>query len=226
MRETSRDIAPGERILVVPLGSTEQHGAHLPLDTDTRVAVALVSAALERVDDGVFLPAPALAYSASDEHASFPGTLSLGTETTSAVLRALARSAWWAAGILVVNGHGGNHDALSALGDVAERWRAWSPTLPAGGDLHAGRTETSLGLHLFPDDVRLSHAQAGATTGDARDAVAAMRIGGVAAVSPNGVLGDPTVATAAEGARIFAEMLDDLVGVLEQCRRDWTGTGR
>ncbi len=226
MRETSPDIAPGERILVLPLGSTEQHGAHLPLDTDTRVALALAVAAIERDGSDVFLLAPALPYSASDEHASFPGTLSIGTETTSAVLRAVARSAWWAAGILVVNGHGGNHDALSALADVAGRWRAWSPTLPEGGDMHAGRTETSLGLHLFPDAVHLGRAEAGAETGDPRDAVAAMRLGGVAAVSSNGVLGDPTGASATEGARIFADMVADLVGVLEECRRDWTGPGR
>lgn len=226
MRETSRDITPGSRVVVVPLGSVEQHGPHLPLDTDTRIAVALAEAAVERADDDVFLIAPPMAYSASDEHASFPGTLSIGTEATAGLLRALSRSAWWAAGTVIVNGHGGNLDALGLVGIADGRWRTWSPALPPGGDMHAGRTETSLGLHLFPADVRIDAAEVGATPVDPTDAVAAMRVGGVAAVSANGVLGDPTRASAEEGARIFATMVDDLFAVLEACRRSWTGSVR
>ena len=226
MRETSRDIAPGSRILVVPLGSVEQHGPHLPLDTDTRIAVALAVAGTERAGDDVFLLAPAVAYSASDEHASFPGTLSVGTEVTVDLLRALSRSAWWAAGMVIVNGHGGNMDALGLVGDAGMPRRSWSPMLPPGGDMHAGRTETSLGLHLFPADVRLDAAEVGALPKDPADALAAMRAGGVAAVSANGVLGDPTGASAEEGARIFAEMVVDLVAVLDECRRTWIGTPR
>jgi creatinine amidohydrolase len=223
VRETSRDIAPGRRIVVVPLGSVEQHGPHLPLDTDTRIAVALATAGTERAGTDVFLLAPALAYSASDEHASFPGTLSIGTEVTAGMLRALSRSAWWAAGMVIVNGHGGNIDALGLVGDTGAPRRSWSPRLPPGGDLHAGRTETSLGLHLFPSDVRLEAAEVGALAADPMDAVARMRADGVAAVSANGVLGDPTGASAQEGARMFAGMVDDLVAVLEECRRTWIG---
>lgn len=225
MRETSHDVEPGTRIVVVPLGSVEQHGPHLPLDTDARIADALCRAALERIGGDTFLLAPLMAYSASDEHAVFPGTLSLGSSVTAEVLRALKRSAWWAAGMVVVNGHGGNADALGALRETDD-WMTWSPTLPPGGDMHAGRTETSLALHLFPDDVRMSKAVPGAVVGDIRAAMAAMREGGVAAIAPNGVIGDPLGASTEEGARLFASLRDDLIEVLQECRRTWIDAAR
>jgi creatinine amidohydrolase len=71
--------------------------------------------------------------------------------------------------------------------------------------------------------VRLEAAEVGALAADPMDAVARMRADGVAAVSANGVLGDPTGASAQEGARMFAGMVDDLVAVLEECRRTWIG---
>ena len=95
----------------MPLGSCEQHGPHLPLGTDTIIATALADRLAARCPDIVV--APALAISASGEHAGFPGTLSIGTDTTAAVLVELARSADWAAGIVLVNGHGGNADAVA-----------------------------------------------------------------------------------------------------------------
>ena len=211
-------------VVVLPVGSFEQHGSHLPFDTDTRIAVALAAAAIDLVGTEEFLLAPALAYSASDEHASFDGTLSAGTEATMAVLRALRRSARWASGLVVVNGHGGNHDALRAFagddGDVPTT--TWSPSVPPGGDLHAGRTETSLALHLFPDHVRLDLARKGAEIVDHAEAVARMREGGVAAVAPDGVLGDPTRASASEGRELFESMTTDLARVLRSRRDLWT----
>ena len=101
------------RVLVVPLGSLEQHGPHLPLDTDTRIAVAVARGASE-LRDGVAL-APAVAFGASGEHDAFPGTLSIGTVALTELLVELGRDAsrHWDA-LLFVNGHGGNHDAVSA----------------------------------------------------------------------------------------------------------------
>src|SRR4030081_1452778 len=78
-------------LLAVPLGSTEQHGPHLPLDTDTRIATALAAGLARRRDDGVV--APALPYGASGEHAGFPGTLSVGTPALELLLVELVRSA-------------------------------------------------------------------------------------------------------------------------------------
>jgi creatinine amidohydrolase len=86
---------------------------------------------------------------------------------------------------------------------------AWSPRW--GGDAHAGRTETSVMLALRPESVRLGDA----APGNARrllDLMPALRAGGVAAVSPNGILGDPTGASAEEGRALLSAAVDDLAG--------------
>ena len=130
-------------MLAVPLGSLEQHGPHLPLDTDTRIAVALAEQLAARRDDVVI--APALPFGASGEHAGFPGTLSLGTAALTTALVELVRSADHFAGVVLVNGHGGNLDALrsatTTLTGEGRRVVAWAPRVP-DGDAHAGRTET------------------------------------------------------------------------------------
>ena len=99
--------AAARRLLVVPVGSLEQHGAHLPLDTDTRIAAAVAERACAgRAGVGL---APAIAIGASGEHADFPGTLSIGHVALSTLLVELGRHAslHWPT-MLLVNGHGGN----------------------------------------------------------------------------------------------------------------------
>jgi creatinine amidohydrolase len=207
--------ASGSPLLAVPLGSTEQHGPHLPLDTDTRIATALAAGLARRRDDVVV--APALPYGASGEHAGFPGTLSVGTAALELLLVELVRSASdLCRGTVLVCGHGGNHDAVDAatrrLRAEGRAVLAWMASVP-GGDAHAGRTETSLMLALRPGLVR----RARATAGDPRplaELMPRLRAGGVVAVSPNGVLGDPTGACAAEGERLLAGLLDDLVAAV------------
>jgi creatinine amidohydrolase len=192
----------------VPLGSLEQHGPHLPFDTDTRIAEAVASgAAFGR--DGVFV-APAVAIGASGEHAGFAGTLSIGTPALTELLVELGRDASrdWES-ILLVNAHGGNRDAVDAalarLRTEGRRCAVFHVT-PAGGDAHAGRTETALLMHLCPDAVRLDVAEAGelAPVGELIDH---LRRDGVRSVSPNGVLGDPRDATAEEGERLLTELI-------------------
>ncbi|MEY2958498.1 MAG: hypothetical protein RLZZ01_1066 [Actinomycetota bacterium] len=201
----------GRPILVVPVGSCEQHGPHLPLDTDTVIATALAEALADRRAD--CLVAPPLAVTASGEHAGFPGTLSIGTEVMAGVVIELARSADWAAGVVFVNGHGGNVTAMQRAGDVFDRERRpvliwWPPRDPAMAptDLHAGRAETSLMLAIGPERVRPERAVSGATP-----PLVDLVNDGVLAHSPSGVLGDPAGASAAEGTEMFGRLLTRLV---------------
>ncbi len=193
---------PGWPLLAVPLGSVEQHGPHLPLATDTVVAEAVVRAA--RLDAVV---APAVPYGASGEHEGFPGTVSIGTDALTTLLVEYGRSACrWAGRLLVVNGHGGNLDALRSAVPLLRaegRDAAWFPCGVPGGDAHAGRTETSLLAHLEPGSVRTDRSVAGVTT-PVGDLLPRLRAEGVRAVSPTGVLGDPAGASAEEGARLLA----------------------
>ncbi|OSC25661.1 mycofactocin biosynthesis peptidyl-dipeptidase MftE [Mycobacterium vulneris] len=210
---TSSQLSNASASVMVPLGSTEQHGPHLPLDTDTRIATAVAGDARARLGHD-WLVAPAIAYGASGEHQSFAGTISLGTEALTLLLVEYGRSAaGWARRLAFVNGHGGNVEALSsavALLRTEGRDVGWCPCLTAGGDAHAGHTETSVLLHISPALVRTERSVAG-NTAPLPELLGSMRRGGVGAVSPVGVLGDPTTATAAEGRRIFTEMVDGCV---------------
>ncbi|MFI2230633.1 mycofactocin biosynthesis peptidyl-dipeptidase MftE [Nocardia testacea] len=204
-------------VLVVPVGATEQHGPHLPLSTDTDLAVALCAGVAARCPE--VLVAPAIAYGASGEHAGFPGTLSIGLAALELLIVELCRSATATfERIVLVNGHGGNIEALRRAVDLLRREsRDIRLFLPRpGGDAHAGRTETSLQLALDPDRVRTDRAEPGDTR-PLTEILPQLRAGGVAAVSANGVLGDPTGATAAEGARL----LDLLVSQLYDQIRQW-----
>ncbi|HEX4829709.1 MAG TPA: mycofactocin biosynthesis peptidyl-dipeptidase MftE [Trebonia sp.] len=225
------EVAAGpRRVLVVPLGSLEQHGPHLPMDTDTRIAAAVAARACAG-RPGVGL-APPVAIGASGEHAGFPGTLSIGTGALTLLLAELGRHAsrHWPA-MLLVNGHGGNAPAvaaataqLAAEGRDARAWHAGlSPRRLAAaglgsaqpaGDAHAGRFETSLLLALAPDLVRLAAAAAGDTRPIAQ-LMPRLRAEGVRAVSANGVLGDPAGASAAEGARLLAALAASLGEALD-----------
>ena len=207
-------------LLVVPLGSCEQHGPHLPLDTDTRIAVALADR-LARARTDV-MAAPALAYGASGEHAGFAGTLSIGLDALTVIVTELVRSADEFAGVVLVNAHGGNaaavDRAVTTLTAEGRRVLAWSPRVD--GDAHAGRTETSLLLDVAPSVVRMARAEAGAMA-PLTALMPALRAGGVASVTPNGVLGDPTGASRDEGSRLLDSMSADLANAVDAWRGTW-----
>jgi mycofactocin system creatininase family protein len=204
------EIGPSP-LVVVPLGSVEQHGHHLPLNTDTVVASAVAEAVTPRLDGALL--APALAYGASGEHEGFPGTISIGTEALAELLVEYGRSVCrWAARVLIVNGHGGNLDALRTAGSLLRREGrdvAWFACGTPDGDAHAGRTETALMLHVEPEEVRRNRAVAGATEPIAT-LLPRLRAAGVRSVSPTGVLGDPAGATAEQGARLLGALAERL----------------
>jgi len=197
---------PQRPLVLVPVGSTEQHGPHLPLGTDTLVATRVARRLAE--SHGGYV-APAVSIGASGEHQDFPGVVSIGTVALQLVLVELVRSlSLWAGRVVLVNGHGGNVEAVTGavdqLSDEGHRV-CWIPCT-AGGDAHAGRTETSLMMHLAPWLVRPQRAEAG-NTRPMSELLPELRAHGVRKVSPNGVLGDPAGASAAEGAELFEQMV-------------------
>ncbi|MGW1506155.1 mycofactocin biosynthesis peptidyl-dipeptidase MftE [Streptomyces mirabilis] len=214
------EAVAGNSLLAVPVGSTEQHGPQLPLTVDTDIAAALADR-LARGRDDVLL-APAVSYGSSGEHAGFAGTLSIGQEAVESVLLELVRSADAFAGVVLVSGHGGNAAPLArAVARLRREGRRVLPWSPSGSptDSHAGRTETSVMLELRPDSVRMHRAEPGAVRA-LPEILPVLRASGVRTVSGNGVLGDPTGATAAEGRRILTAWTADLLTAVER----WTAS--
>jgi creatinine amidohydrolase/Fe(II)-dependent formamide hydrolase-like protein len=156
-------------ILCLPLGAIEQHGRHLPLNTDLIVAEGLAKRIVTRAGEAFDLwQLPALPLGLSREHDWAPGTLSLSVRTFASVLREYAREvvrSLPARNLAIVNCHGGNRGVLENLlhelrGDFGLNACAIHPfdlakvdTGP-GFDVHGGKSETSVMLALAPDQVR------------------------------------------------------------------------
>jgi mycofactocin system creatininase family protein len=198
---TTARAAP-ETVLIVPVGATEQHGPHLPLTTDSDIAEAVATRLLT---DNVAVT-PVIAFGSSGEHQGFAGTLSVGQSALEAFLIELGRSAacTWER-VIFLSTHGGNRDvvrrATRQLQTEGRDVREWFPRW--GGDHHAGRTESSLMLAIDPSRVDLAAAEPGVTEPLAQ-LLPRLRHDGVAAVSANGILGDPAGASAEEGERLLA----------------------
>jgi creatinine amidohydrolase len=169
------EAVEARRIVLQPVGAIEQHGRHLPLDTDNLIASSLCEAA-SRANPGEYVLAPTVPYGFNDHNMEFPGTVSIRPETMLAYLSDTARS-FASAGfrhIVFVNGHGSNDTivelaarritnetpARAAMTSsyalaraVVEREPGLRTSAP-GGVAHACEFETSLYLHLAPDLVR------------------------------------------------------------------------
>lgn len=208
---------PTRPTVLIPLGSTEQHGPHLPCDTDTAIATATARAIAAAVAESTgveVLVAPAIAYGSSGEHQSFPGTASIGHEALALMLIELVRSVMhWAGRIVFINGHGGNVTTLAAVVRqmIAEQHNvAWAPCMfETTGDAHAGFDETSVMLHLDPDRVQMDRVVKG-NTEPLDQLLPELIANGVSSVSPNGVLGDPTRANAESGAGLFERLVENM----------------
>ena len=229
--EVAVAVAAGATTIILPLGSTEQHGPHLPLGTDTILAEALANRLAASLPEA--LVAPPLPIGCSDEHAGFPGLLSLDAETLASVIVDCARRlvAWGMKRLVLLSAHGGNGRALALATERLRRelpeLRVWTPDdllsiadailaearwdgiSPESLGMHAGEGETSEILCLRPDLVRLERAAPG-FTGDMQSILTKLREVGLLPVTPNGVLGDPTHAQTERGERylnIQAEQL-------------------
>ncbi len=169
------DYLRGERIILVPIGSTEQHGPAGPLGVDTLVAITLVEDVAQRA--GV-LCAPPLWYGDSSHHGGFPGTISLSPDTLVHVVRDVCRSLARHGfdRIVLVNGHKGSNlpaltsavrvlheqelpDVLFAVADPLHLARSAAPEIKEVREHHAGELELSHVLHRFPGSIRLDRLE-------------------------------------------------------------------
>jgi creatinine amidohydrolase len=225
-------------IVIQPIGAIEQHGPHLPLNTDLivpqRVAEDVVDAHGDDLDLWLL---PPLAVSRSNEHAWAPGTVWLSARTMLSVVEDIGKAVAVLPSrrLVFLNGHGGN----SALLNVACREIRLAtglltflahPMVPPdqGGEsaeseramgVHGGYLETSLMLHLAPQLVKMDLAVPRVPHIDNRH----VRFGGPVTFGwtsddfgPDGVIGDPTGATAEAGERVFARTVDVLAAALSE----------
>lgn len=201
-------------VAVLPIGSFEQHGDHLPLVTDTVIACLIAARLAETYD--LFLLSP-ITISCSHEHEGLPGlpgTVSISAGTLTAVIddvrASLARSG--ITKLVLVNGHGGNY-ALSNIAQQAnvegrrvvlypgrDDWNAARTharmATTGHDDMHGGELETSILLHSHPELVGDSYASADHDAGDRPH----LLITGISAYTTSGIIGRPSEATAAKGA--------------------------
>ena len=221
-------------VLLLPVGATEQHGPHLPLNTDTVIATATCAYASALTGAPVL---PALRYTVSLGHTEkWPGTFAVFHETLMETVRSLAR---WALAMgwrrmLLVNSHFGNDAALRCAVDrtrfdhagqfqIATRntW-ALTPEIARGfthdaADWHANEAETSLLRFLAPERVHLDRLAASDDPDRTADCVFPHM---VAHTSANGVTGRPSLSTTERGEALIASMGRALAEVIERARRD------
>jgi creatinine amidohydrolase len=222
LESRSWNEVPERSLVLIPLGSTEQHGPHLPFSTDTFIAEQVAVAVAEKLsskDLGPVMVAPSLAYGASGEHQAFPGTVSIGQEALAVVLVEMIRSvSTWGQRIVLVNGHGGNVATVQQVVDQMRFERhdvMWtSCALETPNDAHAGHDETSVVLYLLPESVRLTSIVAG-NRQPLEEILPDLIAKGVRPVSHSGVLGDPTTADATFGEEQFALMVARIVREIE-----------
>lgn len=215
-------------LLIIPIGSCEQHGPHLPLATDSilaqHVADRVVARLLELGTQSCV--APLLPYGASDEHLGFQGTLSIGARALEEVVVALVCSIdGWSKRVLILNGHGGNNEALSSacrrlLSDGFDV--AWSTCPNGDGDAHAGHTETSAMLAV-DESLVLDFDSITGETAPLSEIMGRLRQEGVKAVSPSGVLGDPRNANTKDGRAFINSCTEALVSRIQYWNRDAHG---
>ena len=225
-------------LLILPTAAIEQHGHHLPLATDTLINNLLLGKALERIPSELPVYAlPPVCYGKSNEHIGFPGTLSVSAQTFLAVIRDLGASVATAGfkKLVLYNTHGGNASLVDVLArDLRAEFGLRTFSLFGSGGMsfagvsaqertygfHAGEVETAFLLNATPELVRtgeytknyIAHVdQPKLLKPEASPANFAWLTKDIA---PSGVMGDPTPATAENGARWAAEAAARIAEIL------------
>ncbi|MEA2582075.1 MAG: creatinine amidohydrolase [Thermomicrobiales bacterium] len=221
-------------VVIVPVGSVEQHGPHCPMDVDISHTQALAVATAQAIDDFPVIVAPPIWCGLTHYNMGEIGTISLSVETFIALVSDICRSIW-ANGFLrlvLLNGHGGNRDILRVVSiKLAEEdiwvlpithWEMVQGVMKDAGERdhfigHGGEWETSLQLYLRPDLIDPSRIVADPERpGFTDDVLAFTGFPERRRERAHGVHGDPTVASAEKGERFFKAATERLVEVCRQ----------
>jgi len=222
---------------VLAVGSTEYHGEHLPYGTDTLVAERLAEAVAERVEGLLVLPP--IPYGMSKHYGYFPIAISLSTETLIHVLQDVFKSLLdhGLKRLLIINGHDGNIAAIEAatrefraehpdmrIAVLEAWWQTAGELLPKetfevwGGLGHGGEAETSMMLAVAPELVDISLAK-----GVVPELPAKVQVKWrFEELTPHGVTGDPTKATAEKGQKMRDALAELLIAFLKDMdKKGW-----
>lgn len=215
VRESDADVC------LFPVGSIEQHGPHAPLGTDVFVAESIAAAAARESEA---LSLPPVQAGIAPYHGRFPGSIDVPYEVfrdyTYHVLE--STESWGVETVVAVNGHGGNRAALKDAcrrltrdtGLDAHYW-AWTDAVDAEVT-HAGSAETSVLRYLVPELVGTPQEGAVESWGERVHGAQVAKF--TDEFTENGVVGDPTSATAEEGRRLFETAVGELSSLLEWLR--------
>ena len=226
-------------IALLPVGAIEQHGPHLPLDTDAFDAGYLARRVAEACSDPKPLVLPLISYGVSYHHDDFRGTVSIANDTLSRIVHDIGRSAArnGIRKLVIINGHGGNSPALNFAAQLINRdCRIFvcvdtgetsdvdvSGIIDTPNDVHAGEIETSTSLAVRPELVDMQEAVQAVPEFLSRylDFTSKRGVSWYAAtskISATGVMGDPTKASAEKGRRIWDTTIAHLVGLVEDLK--------
>jgi creatinine amidohydrolase/Fe(II)-dependent formamide hydrolase-like protein len=227
-------------VALLPVGSVEQHGPHLPLDTDAFDADYLARRVAEASSDPKPLVLPAMSYGVSYHHADFVGTVSISNDTLAKMIYEIGMSVSrnGIRKLVIINGHGGNSPALNYAAQMINRDARIFVCVDTGetsdvdiykivetpNDVHAGEIETSTGLAARPELVQMDQAKKHIpkfSSGylDFTSKRGVLWYAYTRKISTSGVMGDPTKASAAKGEKIWEIMIAHLVSFVEDLKR-------
>jgi creatinine amidohydrolase/Fe(II)-dependent formamide hydrolase-like protein len=226
-------------IAMLPVGAIEQHGPHLPLDTDAFDAGHLAEQVALACSEPRPLVLPLISYGVSYHHEDFTGTIGVSPEALSRMVRDVGMSAARSGvkKLVIVNGHGGNLAALHFAAQLINRDAHIFTCVDSGetsdtdvyaiaetpNDVHAGEIETSTSLATRPQLVRMNKKKKFVPKFSSHylDFTSKRSItwyARTARISPSGVLGDPTKASREKGERMWSVMIENLVELVEHLK--------
>ncbi len=226
-------------VAMLPVGSIEQHGPHLPLDTDAFDAEYLAREVARTCTDPRPVVLPLIPYGVSYHHADFSGTISISNETLAKLVFEVGMSAArnGITKLVIINGHGGNAPALHFAAQLINRDAHIFTCVDTGetsdtdvnamadtpGDIHAGEIETSTSLAVRPQLVRMDKARKYVPRFSSRylDFSSKWSVdwyARTAKLSRSGVMGDPTKASREKGQKMWAVMIKNLVELVEHLK--------